>query len=140
MTQDLYLATPFSHPLANRDEIDLIEAKDYPFILYNEKSGLRPIIDELFNKIDVQPHIAYELAKDETICGFVAAKLGIAIVPNIFGIKHFPIKLIKIKQPTYEWKIYLSYKHTKYMAPPVCKFKDFILEHYPPLADKHEGE
>ncbi|WP_428909550.1 LysR family transcriptional regulator [Niallia sp. Krafla_26] len=128
LNQELYLATSLDHPLSNKTEIDLVETADYPFIFYNEKSSLRPIIDDLFKQINIAPKITYELADDGTVCGFVAANLGIAIVPNIFGIQHFPIKLIKIKNPFYERKIYLSFNGNKYMSPPVCKFKDFILK------------
>lgn len=130
MKQELLLITPLNHPLAGRTEIDLLEAATYPFIYYEEKSGLRPILDQLFKSIDVKPNIAYELADDGTVCGFVSANLGIAIVPNIFGLDRFPVKTIKITRPFYERYIYLSYCSHKYMSPPVSKFKDFILKHY----------
>ncbi|WP_338470603.1 LysR family transcriptional regulator [Niallia sp. XMNu-256] len=130
LDQELYLAVSLDHPLSTNDEIDLIEAADYPFIFYNEKSGFRSVIDDLFKQINITPKITYELADDGTICSFVSANLGIAIIPNIFGIKHFPIKLIKIKNPAYERKIYLSFHTHKFMSPPVSKFKDFILANY----------
>lgn len=127
MQQELLLITPIDHPLADKQEIDLAEAAKYPFIFYEQNSGLRPILDSLFKSIDVKPTIAYELADDGTVCGFVAANLGIAIVPNIFGLDRFPVKAIKIINPHYERYIYLSYCTHKYMSPPVTKFKDFII-------------
>ena len=130
LTQEFYLATPLNHPLAAKDEIDLVEAAQYPFIFYHEKNGLRSVIDDLFSKIDMEPKINFEVADHETVCRFVAANLGIAVVPNVFGIQHFPIKLLKLKSPSFGQKIYLSYSKTKYMSPPVCKFKDYILEHF----------
>ena len=130
LTQEFYLATPLNHPLAAKDEIDLVEAAQYPFIFYHEKNGLRSVIDDLFSKIGMEPKINFEVADHETVCQFVAANLGIAVVPNVFGIQHFPIKLLKLKSPSFGQKIYLSYSKTKYMSPPVCKFKDYILEHF----------
>ena len=49
--QELFLITPLEHPLADREEIDLREVVQFPFVYYEEKSGLRPILDNLF-KID----------------------------------------------------------------------------------------
>jgi len=129
--QELFLITPLEHPLADRQEIDLVEAAQYPFIYYEEKSGLRPILDNLFKSINIEPNISYQLADDSTVCGFVSANLGIAIVPNIFGLERFPIKVIKIKSPLYNRYIYLSFCTDKYMSPPVKKFKDFILNTFP---------
>ena len=128
--QELFLITPLEHPLADKEEIDLSEAAQFPFVYYEEKSGLRPILDNLFKSINMEPNIAYQLADDAAVCGFVSANLGIAVVPNTFGLEHFPIKVIKIKKPLYNRFIYLSFSTDKYMSPPVKKFKDFILHTY----------
>ena len=128
--QELFLITPLEHPLADKEEIDLSEAAQFPFVYYEEKSGLRPILDNLFKSINMEPNIAYQLADDSAVCGFVSANLGIAVVPNIFGLDRFPIKVIKIKRPLYNRFIYLSFSTDKYMSPPVKKFKDFILDTY----------
>ena len=128
--QELYLITPLEHPLAEKEEIDLSEAVQFPFVYYDEKSVLRPILDKLFKSNHIKPNIAYQLADEVAVCGFVSANLGIAIVPNTFGLERFPIKVIKIKKPLEDRFIYLSFSTDKYMSPPVTKFKDFILDTY----------
>ncbi|WP_071396116.1 LysR family transcriptional regulator [Bacillus tuaregi] len=127
MKQELMLITPNEHPLAGKQEIDLVDAAKYPFIYYNQECGLRPTLDELFNCIHVKPHIAYEVDDDSTVCGFVAANLGIAVVPNIYRLDRFPVKALKIINPPYEPYIYLSYCTYKFMSPPVTKLKDYVL-------------
>lgn len=127
--QTLYLIVPLDHPLAGKNEVYLKEAAQYPFIFYNQTSGMRPVLDDLFQKINIQPKIAFELADDATVCGFVASNLGVAIIPTIYGIDRFPVKFIKIKDPV-ERYIYLSYMSDKYMSPPVQKFKDFIINKF----------
>ena len=128
--QELYLITPLEHPLADKEEIDLAEAAPYPFVYFDEKSVLRPMLDELFKSIHVEPNIAYQLADESSVCGFVSANLGIAVIPHIFGLEHYPIKVIKINKTFYNRFIYLSFNTDKYMSPPVKKFKDFILDTY----------
>ena len=95
-----------------------------------EKSVLRPILDHLFKSNHIKPNIAYQLADDSAVCGFVSANLGIAVIPSIFGLERFPIKVIKIKGPLHIDSIYLSFCTDNYMSPPVTKFKDFILDTY----------
>jgi DNA-binding transcriptional LysR family regulator len=128
LKQELFLITPLDHPLANRQEIDLIETAHYPYIFYNEKSGLRPVIDELFKSINIEPQISFMLDDDRTVCSFVAANFGIAIVPNICGLDRYPVKVIKINKPVYERYIYLSFCAEKYMTPSVKRFKNFIID------------
>lgn len=130
LKQELFVITPLNHPLADKEEIDLSEAAKFPFVFYNETSGIRPVIDDLFKEIEIEPEISFQLADDIAVCGFVAANLGIAIVPNIFGLDHFPIKVLKIKKPVYERYVYLSYKTDNYMSPPVQIFKNFIVNKF----------
>ena len=130
MKQEFFLITPLEHPLADKEEIDLAEAAPFPFVYYDKKSVLRPIVDTLFKSISVKPTIAYQLADDSAVCSFVAANLGVAVVPHIIGLEHFPVKVIKIKRPLHNRFIYLSFCTDKYMSPPVKKFKDFVLETY----------
>jgi DNA-binding transcriptional LysR family regulator len=130
LKQELLLITPLDHPLAKFDEINLTETADYPFIFYNETSGLRPVIDKLFKSINVEPKISFLLDDDTTVCGFVSANFGIAIVPNIYGLERYPIKMIKIKQPSYDRYIYLSYRSDRYMSSSVQRFQEFILNQY----------
>lgn len=130
LQQELFLITPLNHPLAVLNEIDLEEAVQYPFVIYNKTSGLRQVIDDLFHSINIKPKVSVELCEDTTVCAFVASNFGIAIVPNIFGLDHYPVKVIKIKEPVYERYIYLSYYTDHFIAPPVKKFIDFVLGNF----------
>ena len=117
--QEFFLITPLEHPLADKEEIHLAEAAPYPFVYYDQKSVLRPILDNLFKSIKKKPIMAYQLADDSAVCGFVSANLGIAVVPDIIGLERFPIKVIKIKRPIHDRFIYLSFCTDNYMSPPV---------------------
>lgn len=70
--QDLVLIVPYSHPLAAKDTIDLKETIPYPQIVFNQRSGLRYIVDDMFKKINQQPNIVYEVEEDQVIAGLVA--------------------------------------------------------------------
>ena len=81
--EELVLITPKDHPLAQKEEIDLLDTIEYDYVYFTKNSGLRPVIDSCFSRIKRQPTIAYEGEEDSSVAGLVAAGFGIAIVPKI---------------------------------------------------------
>lgn len=127
--QELVLIVPTDHPLAHKDTIDLIETIPYPQILFTKKSGLRPIIDDLFEKISEHPIVAYEVEEDEVIGGLVSHNFGIAVIPNMPILNSMNVKVIKIKSPNWERIFYLAAVKDRYLAPVVQEFKNFVIQH-----------
>ena len=126
--QDLVLIVPTDHPLADRTEADLSETLPYPQIFFHSRSGLRSIVDNLFQKIDATPNIALEIEEDQVIAGFVAAGFGIAIVPDMFELNQLSVKKISIKNPSWERRFYMAYLKNQYQTPVVSRFIHFIKE------------
>ena len=77
--EELVLITPKDHPLAQKEEIDLLDTVEYDYVYFTKNSGLRPVIDSCFSRIKRQPTIAYEGEEDSSVAGLVAAGFGIAI-------------------------------------------------------------
>jgi len=127
--QELVLIVPTDHPLADKDTIDLIETIPYPQILFTHKSGLRPVIDDLFRQIGEQPKVAYEVEEDQVIAGLVSKNFGIAVCPNMDMLNFMNLKVIQIASPSFERAFYLAVIKDKYLTPIVQKFKNFVIEH-----------
>jgi DNA-binding transcriptional LysR family regulator len=130
MEEELVLIVSKDHPLAGHKEIDLIETKPYPYIVYGEKSGLYNPIQDFFNKSGFKPSVRCNIEEDHTIFGFVENNYGIAIVPKLRTISSFNIVAITIKKPVVKRTIYLATNIHRRLAPAPQKFLDFILEHY----------
>ncbi len=81
--QEILAAVPFENPLAKRKDVSLKELVQYPFIYYSEKSGLRPQLNQMFNKANIKPKILIGAVEDYTIIGFVYWNYGVAVVPNL---------------------------------------------------------
>lgn len=128
--QELVLIVAPDHPLASLETIDLKDTAEFPFIYFNKESGIRPIIDNLFEKVDISPNIICEVEEDTAIAGLVSINYGIAILPNITMLKHFNIKVIPIKNPVYERYIYMASLKNKYSTPSVKVFRNFIISKY----------
>ena len=126
--QKLVLIVPLNHPLADKDAIDLIETIPYAQIIFTKKSGLRPIIDGLFDKICAQPKVAYEVEEDEVAAGLVSKNFGIAVTPNMPILNSMDVKVLEIKSPSWERIFYLAVMKDIYLSPAVHAFKNFVID------------
>ena len=128
--QDLVLIVPRDHPLANRYTVDLTETLPYPQVYFAENSGLRVVIDQLFDKIGQHPQIAYEIQEDQVIAGLVAQGFGIAVVPYMEELLRLNVKIIQISYPYWERNFYMATLKDRYLPPVVQKFKQFVIENH----------
>jgi DNA-binding transcriptional LysR family regulator len=127
--QELVVIVSNNHPLASFDTIDLKDTAPFPFVYFNKDSGIRPIIDSLFDKVDIKPKIVCEVEEDSAVAGLVSINYGIAVVPNIWILKHFNVKILNIINPPHERFIYLAYMKNRYLSPTVHLFKDFVVNY-----------
>lgn len=134
--EDVVLIVSKSHPLALYDDIDISQLKNEPFVYYDSESGIRPLLDSLFKEKQIEPNIVCEVEEDSAVIGLVAINYGIALVPDIALIKQFPVKKLKIKNPTHKRYIYLATMKNRYMTPAVHKFCDYII-HYTTIKNPH---
>lgn len=128
--QDLVVIVPVDHPLAHRYTIDLNETIPYKQIYFSKASGLRSVIDKLFEKIDKKPLIGYEMEEDQVIAGFVAQGFGIAVVPYMEELLRMNVRIIQISNPYWERNFYMATPKNKYMSPVVQEFKQFVINNY----------
>ena len=60
---------------------------------------MRRPIDELFQKINARPQIAYETEEDTVVAGMAAAGFGIAIVPDHPVLQCLNVRAIPLTDP-----------------------------------------
>ena len=128
--QKLVLIVPSDHPLSEYDSITLEQTLEYPQIVFSEKSGLRSIIDHLFDTIGKKPTVAYEIEEDQVIAGLVSNNFGIAVVPYMPILKFMNVKTIEITSPTWERNFYLAVLKDRELTPTAENFKSFVVENY----------
>jgi len=81
--EPLRLAVPSGHPLARRAVIPLAEVSSEPFIMLRPTSLLRQLCEDLCEQAGFRPTVGFEGDDLPTVRGFVAAGLGVAIVPAL---------------------------------------------------------
>ncbi len=126
--QDLVLIVPPGHPLANRTSITLKETLPYPQIFFSKSSGLRHIIDRLFEQIDGTPQIAYEVEEDMVLAGLTAQGFGIAVVPYMDELSQLDLRVLEITDPPWERTFYMAQLKGRHQTPLVEQFRQFVIE------------
>jgi LysR family transcriptional regulator, transcription activator of glutamate synthase operon len=79
--EPLRLALPRENPLATRRTIRLAEVAGEPFIGLRSASALRRLTDVLCEQAGFRPAVIFEGDDLSNVRGFVAAGLGVAVVP-----------------------------------------------------------
>lgn len=123
---NLFVIVPSDHVLATKDEISLEETLKYPYIYFHKRTGVRRVIDQLFQEIGKRPNISIEIGEDQVIAGFVAKGFGIAIVPDMEILDLLPIKKIKIKGVSRKQTYCLAYLKDKQYSKAINQFIKFI--------------
>lgn len=126
--QKLVLAVPKDHPLAMYDSVDLKDTVDYPQIYFQKGSGLRPVVDQMYEQISVFPKIALEIEEDGSMAGLVAQGFGIAVMPDIPILKTLDVKTLTITNPEYERHVYLATMKKRYLSPVAKSFIQFVMQ------------
>ena len=79
--EPLRLALPRDHPLAGRHQLQLADVAGEPFIGLRSASALRRLTDQLCLRAGFRPDVIFEGDDLSNVRGFVAAGLGVAVVP-----------------------------------------------------------
>ena len=79
--EPLRLALPLDHQLASQQRIRLADVSNEHFVSLRPDSALRKQTDDLCDQAGFRPAVVFEGDDLSTVRGFVAAGLGVAIVP-----------------------------------------------------------
>ena len=79
--EPLRLAVPAGHRLAGRGSVRLAEAASEHFVMASPGYGLHDLVTALCESARFTPHAAFHGSEIATIRGFVAAGLGVAVLP-----------------------------------------------------------
>lgn len=83
LSEPLRLVVPREHPFATRTSIRMEEVSEERFVMLRASYALRRTSEELCRQAGFAPTIAFEGDDLPTVEGFVAAGLGVAIVPMV---------------------------------------------------------
>jgi len=129
--EPLRLAVPRDHQLAGQPYVRLAEVAAEPFISMRPASLLRRLTDELCGKAGFHPEVVFEGDDLSNVRGFVAAGLGVAVVPApragspeaAIG----PVRYLAIADSGAERAIYLTWPAARPLLPAAELFREHVI-------------
>ncbi|MEW9501034.1 LysR substrate-binding domain-containing protein [Jeotgalibacillus marinus] len=114
--QEIKLLIHKSHPLADRDVVDLIELKDDSFLLLNKEFTLNSRTIEVCIREGFTPKIAYESSQWDFIVGMVEKNLGVTLMPKLIcdRVKDGPVKMISLTN-SFPWVLGIILAKNRYV-------------------------
>jgi LysR family transcriptional activator of glutamate synthase operon len=127
----LGLAVPGDHRLAGQPGVSLADVAADPFISLRPGSTVRRLTEELCTRAGFRPRIVFEGDDLSSVWGFVAAGLGVAVVPTprasspggVMG----PVRYLEISDRGAERVIYLSWPGGRSLLPAAELFREHIV-------------
>lgn len=126
--QKLVVIVPKGHPLAERKAVSLEETLPYPQIYFAKGSGIRNVVERLFEDIEAKPQISCENEEDQVIAGLVAGGFGIAVVPYMDMLMKLDISILEIEYPPYRREFFMLQNNDAYLSPAAAAFRDFVAD------------
>lgn len=132
MDQPLILAVAPDHPLASRDSLPLSEAADETFLMLRADSSLGAYARQLCRAAGFEPEIGFESEDISTLRGFVAAGLGVAILPvagggTLDGLVS-PLRHIELEDGNASQEIALSWAIDQRLLPSAELFRRHVAD------------
>lgn len=127
----LVLLVPAEHPSAGLDQVELSSLAEESFVMVRRTSSLRGLTEELCRQAGFEPSVALVADDLATLRGYVAAGLGIAVLPEMWAGTSdlFPdqMRALRILNAGAEREIGLSWAQDRRMLPVAEVFRDFVI-------------
>jgi len=117
--EPLDLLVPLGHPLAEREQVEMAELAELPFILFGEGFALNPIILRVCQRCGFQPTVVGRSSQIDFLMQLVASGLGISFLPRLIARPrqedgHF--RAIAIADEGMDWHIAMVWRRGSYLS------------------------
>jgi len=135
MNEEIFLAVPSGHRLANRSHIRLREVAKEAFVSLKSGYSLREQTDQLCRQVGFDPKVAFEGDELTVVRGLVAKGLGVGLIPALAWRcidDLVPVKL-RIIEPQCQRMIGVAWQEDHYLSAAARQFRQFLIDYFPQL-------
>lgn len=83
LTESMYVALPAAHPLATREVVPLTELAGYEWLCGSRPSSCGEVVIAACRNAGFEPQIGFESDDYHVMQGFIAAGLGVTLLPDL---------------------------------------------------------
>ena len=125
MNQELFLIVHKDHRLAGREQVELCEVANDPFVLYKPENAMHDVVEKLCQDAGFIPAMSFEAFEERTVAGLVGAKLGVALITQIPGLDMQKVSLIRVQKPHCSIVIQMVWRTNGYLSPAVTHLMSY---------------
>lgn len=142
LEEDIVVAVPAEHPLADRNHVSLQELKEESFITLPPGKSLRETTDAFCRLAGFIPRIRFESDDPATVRGLIRAGQGVAFLPAVtWGGSTGPdVVQLRLEESWCKRSISLSWPENRYLMHTAALFRDFIIQYFARLAESHRQD
>ncbi len=123
--QELFLAVPPTHRLAEHGAVSLSDISEENFISITHDAYIYHQLESQFKEASITPKIVFEADEYSSIAASLATGAGVAIVPKLPILDSFNVKLIPFREPPMTRDIFLLRHASQEMMPAVRSAWEF---------------
>jgi DNA-binding transcriptional LysR family regulator len=137
LEEEIVVAVPADHPLADRDRVRLQELKEESFITLPPGKSLRETTDAFCRLAGFTPRIRFESDDPATVRGLIRAGQGVAFLPVVtWGGSTGPdVVQLRLEESWCKRSISLSWPKERYLMQKAVLFRDFAIRYFSRLAN-----
>lgn len=126
LDEDVVLIVASGHRLAHAGEVRLRDVASEPFVAFKPGLAMRELSDELCRKAGFVPQITFESEEPITVGGFVAAGLGVALIPSVAPPTPGVVRL-RISEPVARRSVGIAWRNDRYLTTAARALRDFAI-------------
>jgi DNA-binding transcriptional LysR family regulator len=141
LQEEILLAVPLSHPLAQYESIPLFKAKDESFIMLSRGSPLRELTDSFCKQAGFTPRVVFENDCSGTLFRMLRLGVGVGFVTSQTGesgeTAHF--KTLHIETPLCIRTIYITWTKDGEMSQSAVLFYEVAKQYFRSICSSPRG-
>jgi DNA-binding transcriptional LysR family regulator len=133
LEEEIMLAVPQSHPLAQKGAINLSQVRDESFLSLDPNKPLRQITDIFCNAAGFAPDIVMQADNPSTLRDMIALGLGIAFAPAVTWSElrsSCCVSLLHITKPVCKRSLCITWNADRYLTGAEHKFLNFASQYF----------
>jgi DNA-binding transcriptional LysR family regulator len=128
LTEHYVIAVSARHPLSQRKTVRLADVANESFILFPEGYKLREVTLTACRRAGFEPKVALDGGAMQSALEFVAAGLGVALVPELaLGVVK-NIHTLRIADQDLSRTLHLIWRKGHYLSPAARALRDFLID------------
>lgn len=127
---ELAVAAPKNHPIAEHAYVTLDRLQDVPAVLLPDDYFLRQIVNEHCRSLSFEPEPMLEMTTMESIIHMVSKGIGITILPEAYldHVNHSDIRTIPMNEPEIPINVGLVYRKNKHLCAATRVFMEQLIQ------------